>query len=86
MAITNYAESWLDQYTKQLPTVNFVSGDYTSLRECIRQYVTSQCPEDYNDWANSSASLSPNKQYAFSNEASANKYDAASASIPFTSV
>lgn len=54
MAITNYAESWLDQYTKQLPTVNFVSGDYTSLRECIRQYVTSQCPEDYNDWANSS--------------------------------
>ena len=54
MAITNYAESWLDQYTKQLPTVNFVSGDYTSLRECIRQYVTSQCPEDYNDWASSS--------------------------------
>lgn len=54
MAIINYAEEWIDQYANQLPTINFVSGDYTSLRESIRQYVTLQCPEDYNDWANSS--------------------------------
>ena len=54
MAITNYAESWIDQYANQLPTVNFVSGDYSSLKESIRQYIVNQCPEDYNDWANSS--------------------------------
>ena len=54
MAIINYAEAWIDQYANQLPTVNFVSGDYTSLKESIRQYVVNQCPEDYNDWANSS--------------------------------
>ena len=54
MSIKNYAEAWIDQYANQLPTVNFVAGDYTSLKESIRQYVTLQCPEDYNDWANSS--------------------------------
>lgn len=54
MAITNYAEAWIDQYANQLPTINFVSGDYSSLKESIRQYVVNQCPEDYNDWANSS--------------------------------
>lgn len=54
MAITNYAEAWIDQYANQLPTINFVSGDYTSIKESIRRYVSMQCPEDYNDWANSS--------------------------------
>ena len=54
MAITNYAEAWIDQYANQLPTINFVSGDYTSLKESIREYVSLQCPEDYNDWMNSS--------------------------------
>ena len=54
MAVNNYAEAWIDQYANELPTVNFVSGDYTSLKESIRQYVVKQCPEDYNDWANSS--------------------------------
>jgi len=54
MAITNYAEAWIDQYANQLPTINFVSGDYISLKESIKQYVVNQCPEDYNDWANSS--------------------------------
>ena len=54
MAITNYAEAWIDQYANQLPTINFVSGDYKSLKESIRQYVVNQCPEDFNDWAESS--------------------------------
>ena len=54
MAIKNYAEAWIDQYANELPTVNFVSGDYTSLKESIRQYVIKQCPEDFNDWASSS--------------------------------
>ena len=54
MAINNYAEAWIDQYANQLPTINFVSGDYSSLRDSIRQYVVLQCPEEYNDWANSS--------------------------------
>lgn len=54
MAITNYAESWTDTYSKYLGVVNFIAGDYDSLKSAMRQYVVQQNPEGYNDWAESS--------------------------------
>ena len=54
MAITNYAESWTDTYSRYLGVVNFIAGDYDSLKTAIRQYVVQQNPEGYNDWAESS--------------------------------
>jgi hypothetical protein len=54
MAITNYAESWTNTYSKYLGVINFVAGDYETLKSAIRQYVVQQNPEGYNDWAESS--------------------------------
>lgn len=54
MSITNYVESWKDVYEKYKPIVNFVAGDYESLKDVIRYYITIQNPENYNDWAESS--------------------------------
>lgn len=54
MSITNYAESWKDIYEKYKNVVNFVAGDFDSLKDVIRYYITSQNPENYNDWAESS--------------------------------
>lgn len=54
MSITNYVESWKDTYEKYQTVVNFVAGDYESLKEVIRYYITVQNPENYNDWAESS--------------------------------
>ena len=54
MAITNYAQSWTDVYEKYQSVVNFVAGDFDSLKDVIRRYIASQNPENYNDWAESS--------------------------------
>ena len=54
MAITNYAESWKDVYDQYKSVVNFVAGDFDSLKDVIRQYIVMQNPENYNDWAESS--------------------------------
>ena len=54
MAIQNYAESWVDNYDKYKSVVNFVAGDFESLKIAIRRYVALQNPENYNDWAESS--------------------------------
>lgn len=54
MSITNYVESWKDIYEKYKTVVNFVAGDYESLKNVIRYYITVQNPENYNDWAESS--------------------------------
>jgi thiamine pyrophosphokinase len=51
MSITNYSESWTDIYDKYKNVVNFVAGDFDSLKEVIRYYVTVNNPENYNDWA-----------------------------------
>ena len=50
----NYAENWIDYYDNYKSTINFISGDYKSLKEAIRIYITKNNPEDYNDWAESS--------------------------------
>lgn len=54
MAITNYAESWKDIYEQYKSVVNFVAGDFNSLKDVIRRYIVMQNPENYNDWAESS--------------------------------
>jgi len=54
MAVTNYAESWLDNYDKYKTIVNFVAGDFQTLKDAIRRYIVIQNPENYNDWAESS--------------------------------
>lgn len=54
MAINNYAQSWTDVYEKYQSVVNFVAGDFDSLKDVIRRYIASQNPENYNDWAESS--------------------------------
>lgn len=54
MSITSYAESWKDVYEKYKPVVNFVAGDYESLKDVIRYYITVQNPENFNDWSESS--------------------------------
>lgn len=54
MSITNYVESWKDTYEKYQTVVNFVAGDYESLKDVIRYYITVQNPENYNDWSESS--------------------------------
>ena len=54
MSVQNYAESWVDTYDQHKTVVNFVAGDYNSLKDVIRKYVASQNPENYNDWAESS--------------------------------
>lgn len=50
----NYAENWIDYYDNYKSTINFISGDYKSLKEAIRLYILKNNPEDYNDWAESS--------------------------------
>lgn len=54
MVTTNYAESWKDVYNTENSVVNFVAGDFNSLKDVIRQYIVMQNPENYNDWAESS--------------------------------
>ena len=54
MAITNYAQSWKDVYDQYKSVVNFVAGDFDSLKDVIRKYIILQNPENYNDWAESS--------------------------------
>ena len=54
MAIQNYAESWTDNYDKYKSVVNFVAGDFSTLKDAIRRYIALQNPENYNDWAESS--------------------------------
>ena len=54
MAIQNYAESWVDVYDKYKTVVNFVAGDFDTLKDAIRRYIVMQNPENYNDWAESS--------------------------------
>ena len=50
----NIAESWIDTYDNYKDTINFVAGDYDSLKSAIRRYVATMNPENYNDWAESS--------------------------------
>ena len=50
MAIVNYTESWIDTYNKYLGSINFTEGDFDGLKAVIRDYVTRQNPEGYNDW------------------------------------
>lgn len=50
----NYAQSWKDTYDKYKADVNFVAGDFDTLKDVIRRYVVMQNPENYNDWAESS--------------------------------
>ena len=54
MAVVNYAESWKDVYEQYKSVVNFVAGDFNSLKDVIRRYIVMQNPENYNDWAESS--------------------------------
>ena len=54
MAIVNYTESWIDTYNKYLGSINFTEGDFDGLKAVIRDYVTRQNPEGYNDWQQSS--------------------------------
>lgn len=54
MAIQNYAESWIDYYDNYKTVINFVAGDFNSLKDVIRKYVARMNPENYNDWAESS--------------------------------
>ena len=54
MAINNYAESWTDTYDKYKSIINFVAGDFDTLKDAIRRYIVLQNPENYNDWAESS--------------------------------
>lgn len=54
MTVNNYAESWKDIYDQYKTSINFVAGDFNSLKDVIREYVIRQNPENYNDWAESS--------------------------------
>ena len=54
MANNNFAESWKDLYKQYIGTVNFVAGDYETLKDAIRQYIVNQIPENYTDFADSS--------------------------------
>jgi hypothetical protein len=54
MAIKNYTESWLDEYSQYLGAINFTAGDFNSIKNAIRDYVVKQNPEGYNDWQSSS--------------------------------
>ena len=54
MTVNNYAESWKYIYDKYKTSINFVAGDFNSLKDVIREYVIRQNPENYNDWAESS--------------------------------
>lgn len=54
MAINNYTESWTDAYDKYKSVINFVAGDFDTLKDAIRRYIVLQNPENYNDWAESS--------------------------------
>ena len=54
MANNNFAESWKDIYKEYIGTVNFVAGDYETLKSAIRQYIVNQIPENYTDFSDSS--------------------------------
>lgn len=54
MSNQNIAESWIDKYDKYKTVINYVAGDFSSLKSAIRKYIASQNPENYNDWAESS--------------------------------
>lgn len=54
MVKTNYSESWIDTYKEKLGSINFTTGDYNSIKEAIRKYVSIQNPENINDWQESS--------------------------------
>lgn len=52
--MANYAESWKNVYKQYAGEINFVAGDFGTLKSAIRQYIVNQIPENYNDFSDSS--------------------------------
>ena len=51
---SNYAESWKNVYKQYAGDINFVAGDFDTLKTAIRQYIVNQIPENFNDFSDSS--------------------------------
>lgn len=54
MIMSNFAESWKDLYKNYIGTINFVAGDYETLKSAIRQNIVNSIPENYTDFSDSS--------------------------------